>query len=56
MAKVTDLTGIKQLIQPLEESGTLVRRTNEEVFILPLRFIYLLFSLFFPSFLLTDQS
>lgn len=31
MAKVTDLTGIKQLIQPLEESGTLVRRTNEEL-------------------------
>ena len=31
MAKVTDLAGIKQIIQPLEESGTLVRRSDEEV-------------------------
>ena len=31
MARVTDLPGIKQIIQPLEESGTLIRRTDEEV-------------------------
>ncbi|XP_021301002.1 probable amino-acid acetyltransferase NAGS1, chloroplastic [Herrania umbratica] len=31
MAKVTDLAGIKQLIQPLEQSGTLVRRSDEEL-------------------------
>lgn len=31
MAKVTDLSGIRQLLLPLEESGTLIRRTDEEV-------------------------
>lgn len=31
MARVADLAGIRQIIQPLEESGTLVRRTDEEV-------------------------
>ncbi|KAF8377655.1 hypothetical protein HHK36_031039 [Tetracentron sinense] len=31
MARVADLPGIKQIIQPLEESGALVRRTNEEL-------------------------
>ncbi|GLT46814.1 hypothetical protein SLA2020_205440 [Shorea laevis] len=31
MAKATDLSGIKQIIQPLEEAGTLVRRTDEEL-------------------------
>ncbi|XP_020235032.1 probable amino-acid acetyltransferase NAGS2, chloroplastic [Cajanus cajan] len=31
MAQVTDISGIKQLIQPLEESGILVKRTNEEL-------------------------
>ncbi|KAA8522589.1 hypothetical protein F0562_013050 [Nyssa sinensis] len=31
MATVTDIPGIKQIIQPLEESGTLVRRTDEEL-------------------------
>ncbi|KAJ4714711.1 Amino acid acetyltransferase(N-acetylglutamate synthase)-like protein [Melia azedarach] len=31
MAKKTDLSGIKQIIQPLEESGTLIRRTDEEL-------------------------
>ncbi|XP_039012492.1 probable amino-acid acetyltransferase NAGS2, chloroplastic isoform X3 [Hibiscus syriacus] len=31
MAMVTDLAGIKQIIQPLEESGTLVRRSDEEI-------------------------
>ncbi|KAL6013028.1 putative amino-acid acetyltransferase nags1, chloroplastic [Asimina triloba] len=31
MAKVTDLPGIRILIQPLEESGALVRRTNGEL-------------------------
>ncbi|KAH7689875.1 amino-acid N-acetyltransferase protein [Dioscorea alata] len=30
-ARVTDLPGIRQLIQPLEVSGTLVRRTDEEL-------------------------
>lgn len=30
-AKVTDLSGIKQIIQPLVESGALVRRTDEEL-------------------------
>lgn len=30
-ARVEDLLGIQQLLQPLEESGTLVRRTNEEL-------------------------
>lgn len=31
MAKATDLSGIKQIIQPLIEAGTLVRRTDEEL-------------------------
>ncbi|XP_022132789.1 probable amino-acid acetyltransferase NAGS2, chloroplastic isoform X2 [Momordica charantia] len=31
MARVTDLHGIRQIIQPLEMSGTLVRRTDEEL-------------------------
>ena len=31
MAKVTDFSTIRQLLQPLEESGTLVRRTDKEV-------------------------
>ncbi|XP_016504223.1 putative amino-acid acetyltransferase NAGS1, chloroplastic isoform X2 [Nicotiana tabacum] len=31
MAKVSDIPGIKQLLQPLEESGTLIRRTEEEL-------------------------
>lgn len=31
MAQVTDFSGIKQLMQPLEESGILVKRTDEEV-------------------------
>ncbi|CAA2993502.1 probable amino-acid acetyltransferase NAGS1, chloroplastic [Olea europaea subsp. europaea] len=31
MATVADLPGIKQLLQPLEESGTLIRRTEEEL-------------------------
>ncbi|KAL2962632.1 hypothetical protein AAZX31_17G155200 [Glycine max] len=31
MAQVTDFSGIKQLIQPLEESGILVKRTDEEL-------------------------
>lgn len=33
-ARVTDLPGIRQLIQPLEVSGTLVQRTDEEVYAL----------------------
>lgn len=31
MASVTDLSGIREIIQPLEASGILVRRTDEEV-------------------------
>ncbi|XAR51375.1 Amino-acid N-acetyltransferase, partial [Bertholletia excelsa] len=31
MARVTDIPGIKQIVQPLEESGALVRRTDEEL-------------------------
>ncbi|KAK4790209.1 hypothetical protein SAY86_017513 [Trapa natans] len=31
MAKATDLSGIRQVIKPLEESGTLVPRTDEEL-------------------------
>ncbi|KAL2528342.1 putative amino-acid acetyltransferase NAGS1 [Forsythia ovata] len=31
MARVTDISGIKQLLQPLEESGTLIRRTEKEL-------------------------
>lgn len=31
MATVADLSGIRQIIKPLEESGTLVQRTDEEV-------------------------
>ncbi|KAK6125353.1 hypothetical protein DH2020_040906 [Rehmannia glutinosa] len=30
MASVTDLRGVRQLLQPLEESGTLIKRTEEE--------------------------
>lgn len=30
-AKVEDLAGIRHIIKPLEESGILVRRTDEEV-------------------------
>ncbi|KAJ8567355.1 hypothetical protein K7X08_019563 [Anisodus acutangulus] len=31
MARVSDIHGIKQLLQPLEESGILIRRTEEEL-------------------------
>ncbi|KAL1354559.1 probable amino-acid acetyltransferase NAGS1, chloroplastic isoform X1 [Arachis stenosperma] len=31
MAQITDLAGIKQIIQPLEASGILVKRTDEEL-------------------------
>ena len=31
MAKLEDIPGIKQVIQPLEESGALIRRSNEEL-------------------------
>lgn len=31
MATEADLPGIRKLIQPLEQSGALIRRTNEEV-------------------------
>lgn len=31
MARETDLSGIRQIIKPLEESGTLVKRTEQEV-------------------------
>ena len=33
MAQVTDIAGIKQIIQPLEASGILVKRTDEEVYL-----------------------
>ena len=31
MGKVEDLPGIRQIFKPLEDSGTLVKRTDEEV-------------------------
>lgn len=31
MAKVDDLPGIRQIFKPLEDSGTLVKRTDAEV-------------------------
>ncbi|GFP78893.1 probable amino-acid acetyltransferase nags2 chloroplastic [Phtheirospermum japonicum] len=31
MARVTDINGIKQLLLPLEESGTLIKRTEKEL-------------------------
>ncbi|KAK3411935.1 probable amino-acid acetyltransferase NAGS1, chloroplastic [Eucalyptus grandis] len=31
MARETDLSGIRQIIKPLEDSGTLVRRTDQEL-------------------------
>lgn len=31
MARVEDIPGIKHILQPLEESGALIRRSNEEV-------------------------
>ncbi|KAK4366367.1 hypothetical protein RND71_014247 [Anisodus tanguticus] len=31
MARLSDIPGIKQLLQPLEESGTLIRRSEEEL-------------------------
>ncbi|XP_057501345.1 probable amino-acid acetyltransferase NAGS1, chloroplastic isoform X2 [Actinidia eriantha] len=31
MARVADIPGIKQILQPLEESGALIRRTEEEL-------------------------
>lgn len=31
MARVDDIPGIKQVIRPLEESGALIPRSNEEV-------------------------
>ena len=43
MARVTDLSGIRTIIEPLEASGTLVRRTDEEVCGLPfIKFILVL--------------
>ncbi|XP_019424585.1 PREDICTED: probable amino-acid acetyltransferase NAGS2, chloroplastic isoform X1 [Lupinus angustifolius] len=31
MARITDISGIKQIIQPLEASGILIKRTDEEL-------------------------
>ncbi|XP_060191059.1 probable amino-acid acetyltransferase NAGS1, chloroplastic isoform X3 [Lycium barbarum] len=31
VARLSDISGIKQLLQPLEESGTLIRRSEEEL-------------------------
>lgn len=42
-ARVTDLEGIKQLLLPLEQSGILIKRTEEEVHTL----IFTLFKLHF---------
>jgi amino-acid N-acetyltransferase len=33
MAREEDLSGIRKIIRPLEESGVLVRRTDQEVII-----------------------
>jgi amino-acid N-acetyltransferase len=33
MAREEDLSGIRKIIHPLEESGVLVRRTDKEVII-----------------------
>lgn len=38
MAMVQDLSGIRQILLPLEEAGTLVRRTDEEVCTLALSY------------------
>lgn len=32
MARMEDIPGIKKVIQPLENSGALIRRTHEEVY------------------------
>lgn len=32
VATVADLYGVKQLLLPLEESGTLIKRTEQEVY------------------------
>lgn len=42
MAQVADLSGIKQLIQPLEASGVLVKRTDDEVSLACLIFFFIL--------------
>jgi amino-acid N-acetyltransferase len=34
MAREEDLSGIRKIIRPLEESGVLVRRTDKEVHLL----------------------
>ena len=47
MARVTDLAGIREIIQPLEASGTLVRRTDDEVLQCPLFFFPLKICAFF---------
>lgn len=31
MAREADFAGIRQILQPLEDSGTLIRRTDEDV-------------------------
>ena len=41
MAQVTDIPGIKQIIQPLEESGILVKRTDEQVCLASLDIFFL---------------
>lgn len=38
MAMVQDLSGIRQILLPLEEAGTLVRRTYQEVCTLALSY------------------
>jgi hypothetical protein len=38
MARVPDFSGIRQILLPLEESGALVRRTDQEVCTLALSY------------------
>lgn len=49
MAKVADFSAIRQIIQPLEESDTLVKRTDEEVCTCAPFWYFILFKLFFES-------
>ena len=50
LARKTDLPGIREVIQPLEETGALVRRTNEQVS------LSLFLSLSLPYYLLIYQQ
>lgn len=41
MAQATDISGIKQILQPLEEKGVLVKRTEEEVCLTSLNIFFI---------------